>query len=122
MGAASNPERDLHMASLLDDGFGQLGVPVTPRAQHHFHLPSLIESADAATLSPRLVSLNVHSHGVHGHPAHFAAHRVADLPAPHATYAIAHGRTLAVTAHARSLAQNSTCHAHAHRHCGSAKA
>ncbi len=34
MGARSNPERDLHMASLLDDGFEQLGVPVTR------HVPS----------------------------------------------------------------------------------
>jgi D-alanyl-D-alanine carboxypeptidase len=122
LGAGSNGERDLHMASLLDDGFGQFGVPVTPRAQHHFHLPSLIASADAATLSPRLVSLNVHGHSVHGHPTHFAARRVADLPVPHATYAVAHGRTLAVTAHARSLALNGTCRAHAHHHCGSAKA
>jgi D-alanyl-D-alanine carboxypeptidase len=122
MGAASNPERDLHMATLLDDGFGQLGVPVTPRAQHHFHLPSLIGSAEAATLSPRLVSMRTRGHGVHGHAAHFAASRVADLPAPHTTYAVAHGRTLAVTAHARSLVLNGACHAHAHHHCGSAKA
>jgi D-alanyl-D-alanine carboxypeptidase len=122
LGAASNPERDLHMASLLDDGFGQLGVPVTPRAQHHFHLPSLIASAEAATLSPRLVSLRTHVHSVHGRPAHFTAGRVGDLAVPHATYAVAHGRTLAVTAHARSLASNGACHARAHHHCGSAKA
>ena len=30
MGARSNPERDLHMASLLDDGFEQLGASASP--------------------------------------------------------------------------------------------
>ncbi len=30
LGAASNPERDLHMAGLLDAGFEQLNVPVVP--------------------------------------------------------------------------------------------
>jgi D-alanyl-D-alanine carboxypeptidase len=30
LGAASNPERDIHMAGLLDAGFEQLNVPVVP--------------------------------------------------------------------------------------------
>jgi D-alanyl-D-alanine carboxypeptidase len=64
LGARSNVERDAHMASLLDDGFEQLGVPVTPHAPAHFRLPSLIASADAAPLRP-----GVHvvlARGVHG--------------------------------------------------------
>ncbi len=48
LGARSNGERDLHMASLLDDGFQQLGVPIV-RRPGRVHLPSLIETADAAT-------------------------------------------------------------------------
>jgi D-alanyl-D-alanine carboxypeptidase len=120
MGAASNPERDVHMASLLDDGFGQFGVPVT-HERPHFHLPALIGAAEAATLHPRYVSLRVHSHGVHGRPLHEAAARVAYGAPPRATYAVAHGRTLAVTAHARTLASNGACRAHGHHHCGSAK-
>ena len=48
MGARSNPERDLHMASLLDDGFEQLGVPVTRHVPSRFREPSLVASADAA--------------------------------------------------------------------------
>ena len=120
MGAASNGERDLHMASLLDDGFGQLGVPVT-HERPHFHLPALIASAEAAPLHPRFVSLRMHGHGVRGRPLHEATHRVAYGAPPHATYAVAHGRTLAVTAHARTLSSNGACHSHGHHHCGSAK-
>ena len=52
LGARSNPERDTHMAGLLDDGFEQLGVPVTPHAHPHFVLPSLMASAEAAPGAP----------------------------------------------------------------------
>ncbi len=53
LGAASNPERDYHMAALLDQGFAQLDVPVEPRgpAVARSRLPSLIASAQAATLT-----------------------------------------------------------------------
>lgn len=51
MGARTNPERDAHMASLLDDGFEQLGVPVSRRTPPRFRMPSLIASAEASTLS-----------------------------------------------------------------------
>jgi D-alanyl-D-alanine carboxypeptidase len=120
LGAASNGERDLHMASLLDDGFGQFGVPVT-HERPHFHLPALIASAEAAPLHPRFVSLRMHGHGVHSRALHEATPRVAYGAPPRATYAVAHGRTLALTAHARTLASNGGCHAHAHHRCGSAK-
>jgi D-alanyl-D-alanine carboxypeptidase len=110
MGAGSNTERDIHMASLLDTGFGDMGVPVTP-TQHHFHLPSLIASADAATLHSRYVSYHGHPRLSHGHLVHYAtSHHLAGTALPHATYAVAHGRTLAASAHARTL----TCKAHHH--------
>jgi D-alanyl-D-alanine carboxypeptidase len=112
MGAASNPERDVHMASLLDNGFTQLGVPITPRAPRHFRLPSLIESADAAPLRPRYTSLHGH-HAGHARLERLAMHRTADAGLPHATLAVAHGRTLAASAGARALA----CRA-GHHHCG----
>jgi D-alanyl-D-alanine carboxypeptidase len=112
MGAASNPERDVHMASLLDNGFTQLGVPITPRAPRHFRLPSLIESADAAPLRPRYTSLHGH-HMVRGKLVRLTLHHAADAGLPHATLAMAHGRTLAASAGARAL----SCKAGHHR-CG----
>jgi len=114
MGAASNPERDMHMASLLDSGFTELGVPIEPNARPHFRLPALIASAEAAPLRPRYASVRVHGHLFHRRLVHEASHRVGAAP-PHATYAVAHGRTLAASAHARTLAG-----CHAHHHCAPA--
>ncbi|MBS0562804.1 MAG: D-alanyl-D-alanine carboxypeptidase, partial [Proteobacteria bacterium] len=61
LGAGSNVERNIHMASLLDDGFGKLNVPVTPavttvaRREPAGRLPALIGSAQAAEVArPRL--------------------------------------------------------------------
>ncbi len=65
MGARSNPERDLHMASLLDDGFEQLGVPVTRHAPARFRVPSLIASADASTLPVASLHYAAFRHGRH---------------------------------------------------------
>jgi D-alanyl-D-alanine carboxypeptidase len=121
LGAASNGERDLHMASLLDDGFTQFGVAVVPRARPRWHLPSLIATAEASPLHERYVSLRMHA-GAHGRPVHYATHRMADAGLPRATYAVAHGRTLAASAHARSLSASGVCHSHGHHRCGSAKA
>jgi D-alanyl-D-alanine carboxypeptidase len=50
LGARSNTERDAQMASLLDEGFEQLGVPVVHHAPSRFRMPSLIASAEASTL------------------------------------------------------------------------
>jgi D-alanyl-D-alanine carboxypeptidase len=86
MGAGSNTERDLHMASLLDDGFEQMGVPVVRRPAVRF--PSLIASAEAATLHPRF-AVPRHRHGVHGRTL-LVAHRTGGLTV-HATLALAHG-------------------------------
>jgi D-alanyl-D-alanine carboxypeptidase len=111
MGASSNPERDIHMASLLDSGFTQLGVPITPHAPRHFRLPSLIESADAAPLRPHFTSLRSR-HMVHGRLVHLTVHRSAETGMPHPSFAVAHGRTLAATSSARSAG----CKA-GHHHC-----
>ncbi len=67
LGARSNAERDAHMASLLDDGFEQLGVPVVRHAPSRFRLPSLIASADASTLPPGSLRYAARWHRSHGH-------------------------------------------------------
>ena len=50
MGAGSNRERDVQMASMLDQGFDQSGIaPVyVARAEPRFRLPQLIGSAEAS--------------------------------------------------------------------------
>ena len=76
MGARSNPERDLHMANLLDDGFEQLGVPVTRHAAPRFRMPSLMASADAAPLPASAVHLaTFRPLGHRDRGSHVAAHR-----------------------------------------------
>jgi D-alanyl-D-alanine carboxypeptidase len=113
MGAASNPERDIHMATLLDDGFVQMGVPVTPRAPRHFRLPSLIPDAEAATVRPHVAA---HYRGAHGRVMHAVLRTEA---APHAALAMAHGRALVPTAAARALVPVA-CKAH-HHGCGAGR-
>jgi D-alanyl-D-alanine carboxypeptidase len=110
LGARSNGERDAHMANLLDDGFEQMGVPVRPRAPSHFHMPSLMASAEAAPLRPsvRLVL-------AHGGKAHGLVHRRLEQLALHRQPLS--GQTVQphlLTAHAVA-----TCSARGHRHgCG----
>jgi D-alanyl-D-alanine carboxypeptidase len=48
LGAASNGERDIHMASLLDQGFEQMDVPIARRAAPMASHVTLIASAHAA--------------------------------------------------------------------------
>lgn len=50
LGAASNPERDAHMAVLLNQGFDQMGVPPERRIMVASRVPSLVSTAHAATL------------------------------------------------------------------------
>lgn len=50
LGAASNPERDAHMAMLLNQGFGEMDVPPEHRTAIASRLPSLVGTAHAATL------------------------------------------------------------------------
>jgi len=97
MGARSNPERDAHMANLLDDGFEQLGVPVVHHAPSHFRLPSLIASAEASTLplgSLRFAAWHGRGHRLHGRLVHEAVHRSSGETQLHPTLAIAHDHTL----------------------------
>ena len=61
LGAASNPERDAHMAMLLDQGFEQLDVPTERRTMVASRLPSLVSSAHAATLADQSVRQAAHS-------------------------------------------------------------
>ena len=51
LGAASNAERDVHMASLLDRGFEQLDVPVAHKALQVAARMTLISTAHAAETS-----------------------------------------------------------------------
>ena len=51
LGAASNPERDAHMAMLLDQGFDQMDVPAERRTTLASRLPGLVSTAHAATLA-----------------------------------------------------------------------
>jgi D-alanyl-D-alanine carboxypeptidase len=103
MGASSNPERDIHMASLLDNGFVQLGVPIAPHAPRHFRMPSLIEVAEAAPPRPHLTSLRSHRF-VHGRLVPMTARHLTQAAAPRAVLAVAHGRAGA-------------CKSAGHHHC-----
>ena len=51
LGASSNPERDAHMAVLLDQGFEQMDVPPENRTAVASRMPSLVGTAHAATLA-----------------------------------------------------------------------
>ena len=51
LGAASNPERDVHMAALLNQGFEQLDVPVERPTAVASRLPSLFNAAHAASVN-----------------------------------------------------------------------
>jgi D-alanyl-D-alanine carboxypeptidase len=48
LGAASNPERDIHMASLLDHGFEQMDVPIARKPTLMASRVALISSARAS--------------------------------------------------------------------------
>ena len=61
LGAASNPERDLHMAALLNQGFEQLDVPVERPTTVASRLPSLVSAAHAASVTDQPVRQSSHS-------------------------------------------------------------
>jgi D-alanyl-D-alanine carboxypeptidase len=50
LGASSNPERDVHMASLLDHGFEQMDVPVARKPMQMVARVTLISTARAAEM------------------------------------------------------------------------
>ena len=96
MGARSNPERDAHMANLLDDGFEQLGVPVTRHPAPRFRMPSLMAGAEAAPIAGAGLHLaNFNLRGRHGRQMHELARRALASTMPiRATLAVAHGTAL----------------------------
>jgi D-alanyl-D-alanine carboxypeptidase len=51
LGAGSNAARDVHMAALLNQGFGEMGVSTAAVTTVASRVPSLIGSAHAATVS-----------------------------------------------------------------------
>ena len=55
LGAGSNPERDAHMAMLLDQGFEQMDVPPERRTTVASRMPSLVGTAHAATLAAQQI-------------------------------------------------------------------
>ncbi len=69
MGASNNSERDLHMASLLDQGYERMGVPLMFATHEPPRMPTLISSAQAApapfarSLSATVQPLPVAAHG-----------------------------------------------------------
>jgi D-alanyl-D-alanine carboxypeptidase len=61
LGAASNGERDLHMASLLDNGFEQMDVPIARKPVQTASRITLIASAHAAEASHPSASSRPHA-------------------------------------------------------------
>jgi D-alanyl-D-alanine carboxypeptidase len=60
LGAGSNPERDVHMAALLNQGFDQLDVPPERRTTLASRMPSLVGTAHAATLAMQSIRPAAH--------------------------------------------------------------
>jgi D-alanyl-D-alanine carboxypeptidase len=61
LGAASNPERDVHMAGLLNQGFEQMDVPDEHPTSVASRLPSLIGAAHAASLADQFARQPAHT-------------------------------------------------------------
>ncbi len=61
LGAASNPERDTHMAMLLNQGFDEMDVPPERRTAVVRGLPSLVSTAHAATMTEQPAPPPTHS-------------------------------------------------------------
>jgi D-alanyl-D-alanine carboxypeptidase len=130
LGAASNGERDLHMAALLNQGFGEMDVPTERRPTLTAHA-SLITVAHAAAIdTPEAPPVHSHALSVHwviqvgsftteraAREAAHAGRRVADAGEVHIEQAIYHHHTTwraQVTGLTAQDAQ-SACSALAHR-------
>jgi D-alanyl-D-alanine carboxypeptidase len=61
LGAASNPERDAHMAVLLNQGFGQMDIPTEHRTVVASRMPRLVSAAHAGSLSEQPARQAAHS-------------------------------------------------------------
>ena len=62
LGAGSNPERDAHMAMLLNQGFEQMDVPPERGVAVAARLPEFVGSAHAATLAVQQARPMAHAH------------------------------------------------------------
>ena len=111
LGMRANGERDIHMASLLDDGFERMDVPVMRSVLPRTRVPALIAAADAAAL-PALRSAPMPFHYVlrggyapHAEPRlrarHVLAMRSLSLPVPPQAMAASRGRAHASVRPAR---------------------
>lgn len=109
LGASSNPERDAHMAMLLNQGFERMDVPPETRSAVASRLPSLVGTAHAATLAVQPVrpaaatrapasvwGIQVGSFGTEraAHTAAAGARRIADGGDARIEPTSQHGRTI----------------------------
>jgi D-alanyl-D-alanine carboxypeptidase len=104
LGASSNPERDVHMASLLDHGFEQMDVPIFRKPVQMASRVSLISTAHAAEL-PRsaqsrghetnwVVQVGAYPTSVAAHSAASAARRAAEAGDVHVASVRQKGKTI----------------------------
>ncbi len=61
LGASSNPERDVHMAALLNQGFEQMDVPMERPTTVASRLPSLVSAAHAASVADQSARQSAHA-------------------------------------------------------------
>ncbi len=118
LGMRSNGERDVHMTSLLDDGFEKMDVPVLRRAPSRVRVPTLIAAAEAASLPLRVAPVLPFRYAMHRGPepiAHRIAHSGAgpgrSLPprmGPQPIESFARLRLMPAAAHARAPVESCT--------------
>lgn len=104
LGASTNGERDLHMASLLDQGFEEMDVPIVRKPQVQLaSRVALITTAHAAEVSRPLTHMHAANWSVHvgtfpsqaaAHNAAIAARREADAGEIRVEPVRVHGRVL----------------------------
>jgi D-alanyl-D-alanine carboxypeptidase len=108
LGASTNAERDVHMATLLDQGFEEMDVPVAHRPARVASSLGLIGVAHAATVDPTpraamhprmaitsvgwAIQVGVYPNERTARAAAVAAHRVAEGGEPRVEPGFAHGR------------------------------
>ena len=95
LGMRANGERDVHMTSLLDDGFERMDVPVMRRLPSRIRVPTLVAAADAASLPLRPAPVPFR-YAMRGEPRlrarHVMAERASGFAPPRQAFAPVHGR------------------------------
>ncbi len=92
-GAASGGERDLHMATLLDQGFERMGAPVMlARREPAYRLPALISAARAAPQEAAVAAIARQTGRAITARKAAAANRAAQRASPRAAHAAAANR------------------------------